>query len=102
MTIFQTHDTVQPPTAKSQPKRTTLFDDTRVDNYAWLRDRKDSDTLRYLEAENEFTKASMKHTEVLQSKLYSEILGRIKQTDLSVPVKRGDYFYYTRTEEGKQ
>src|SRR5258706_1449602 len=44
----------------------------------------------------------MKHTDALQSKLYSEMLGRIKQTDLSVPVKRDNFYYYTRTEEGKQ
>jgi oligopeptidase B len=73
-----------------------------MDPYAWLRDRSDPDTLKYLEAENAYTKAMMKSTEELQSKLYAEMLGRIKQTDLSVPVKREEYFYYTRTEEGKQ
>jgi oligopeptidase B len=91
-----------PPVAKTVPFSTTLFCDTRMDPYAWLRDRSDPDTLKYLEAENAYTKAMMKSTEELQSKLYAEMLGRIKQTDLSVPVKREEYFYYTRTEEGKQ
>lgn len=95
-------DAVRPPVAKIVPKSSATLGDTRVDNYFWLRDRNDPDTIKYLEAENEYTKARMKHTEALQSKLYSEVLGRIQQTDLSVPAKRGDYFYYTRTEEGKQ
>ncbi len=93
---------VAPPKAKVVPVSTTLFGDTRTDPYAWLRDRDDPDTIKYLEAENAYTKAMMKSTEELQSKLYAEMLGRIKQTDLSVPVKREEYFYYTRTEEGKQ
>jgi len=93
---------VAPPIAKVVPVSTTLFGDTRTDPYAWLRDRNDPDTPKYLEAENAYTKAMMKSTEELQSMLYAEMLGRIKQTDLSVPVKREEYFYYTRTEEGKQ
>jgi oligopeptidase B len=93
---------IQPPIAKIVPKTTTLFDDTRTDPYAWLRDRNDPDTLKYLEAENAYTQAMTKSTEELQRKLYSEMLSRIKQTDVSVPVKREEYFYYTRTEEGKQ
>ena len=93
---------VAPPVAKIVPVSTTLFGDTRTDPYAWLRDRNDPDTLKYLEAENAYTKAMTKSTEELQTKLYAEMLGRIKQTDLSVPVKRDEYFYYSRTEEGKQ
>jgi len=80
----------------------TVHGDTRIDNYFWLRDRKNPDTIPYLEAENAYTKEKLKHTEALQAALYAEMLGRIQQTDLSVPVKRDDYFYYTRTEEGKQ
>jgi oligopeptidase B len=80
----------------------TVHGDTRIDNYFWLRDRQDPDTIAYLEAENRYTKEKLQHTEALQAKLYAEMLGRIQQTDLSVPVKRDDYFYYTRTEEGKQ
>ena len=91
-----------PPIAKVVPKEITVHGDTRVDPYFWMRDRKDPDTIAYLEAENQYTSAQMKPTEGLQEKLYAEMLGRIKQTDLSVPLKRDDYFYYTRTEEGKQ
>jgi oligopeptidase B len=91
-----------PPVAKIVPHVTTIHGDTRVDNYFWLRDRTDPDTLAYLEAENAYTEAMMKDTEPLQSELYSEMLARLKQTDVSAPVKRDDYFYYTRTEEGKQ
>jgi oligopeptidase B len=100
--IVSTDDAVRPPAAKIAPTPSTTLGETRIDNYFWLRDRKNPDTIQYLEAENEYTKAAMKHTDALQSKLYSEILGRIQQTDLSVPTKRDDYFYYTRTEEGKQ
>ena len=95
-------DAVWPPVAKIAPHSSTTHGETRIDNYFWLRDRNDPDTIQYLEAENAYTKAEMKRTEALQAQLYSEILGRIQQTDLSVPTKRGDYFYYTRTEEGKQ
>jgi len=91
-----------PPIAKVVPKDITVHEDTRVDPYFWLRDRKDPDTIAYLEAENQYTSAQMKDTEGLQQKLYGEMLGRIKQTDLSVPLKHDDYFYYTRSEEGRQ
>jgi len=91
-----------PPVAKTRPVSTTLFGDTRIDPYSWLRDRNNPETIRYLEAENAYTEAVMKPTEELQAKLYAEMIGRIKQTDLSVPVKRDDFYYYTRTEEGKQ
>src|ERR1700753_3639052 len=91
-----------PPIAKGVPKQITVLDDTRVDNYFWLRERDNPETIKYLEDENRYTEAAMKHTDALQSKLYSAMLGRIKQTDLSVPTKRDDYFYYVRTIEGQQ
>jgi len=91
-----------PPVAKIVPRIITIHGDTRVDNYFWLRDRKDPDTIAYLEAENQYLQEKLQHTESLQASLYAEMLGRIQQTDLSVPVKRDHYFYYTRTEEGKQ
>jgi oligopeptidase B len=93
---------VNPPVAKVVPTATTLFNDTRTDPYAWLRDRTDPDTLAYLEAENAYTKSVMEPTKELQETLYKEMLGRIQQTDLTVPIRRDGYFYYTRTEEGKQ
>jgi oligopeptidase B len=90
-----------PPLAKIVPKQLTLHGDTRADHYFWLRDRSDSDAMAYLEAENRHTEEVMAPAKSLQETLYHEILGRIQEADVSVPVKRDDYFYYTRTEEGK-
>jgi oligopeptidase B len=92
----------EPPVAAVKPVVDTLFGDLRVDNYFWLRDRDNPDVIAYLKAENAYTEAMMKHTEPLQEKLYQELLGRIKETDLDVPERIGDYYYYTRSEEGKQ
>lgn len=91
-----------PPVAKVVPSSTTLFNDTRQDPYASLRNREDPDTIAYLEAENAYTKHVMEPTAALQATLYAEMLGRIQQTDATVPMLRDGYFYYTRTEEGKQ
>ena len=102
LTLTTADSPVTAPIAKIEPKTMTVLNDTRVDDYFWLRDRKDPDTVAYLEAENRYTEAVMKGAGALQSRLYAEMLGRIKQTDLSVPTRRDEYFYYTRTEEGKQ
>src|SRR3977135_1274413 len=91
-----------PPIAKVVPVSTTLFGDTRIDPYAWLRDREDPDTIKYLEAENAYTLAMTKSTEARPSTLYTVMGWRMKPTDLTCPVKREEYFYYSRTEEGKQ
>src|SRR6202158_1710243 len=91
-----------PPVAKKAPKSTEIHGQKLVDNYYWLRDKKNPEVRAYLEAENAFTDAVMKPTEGLQKKLYDEMLGRIKETDIEVPYKEGDYFYYSRTEAGKQ
>jgi oligopeptidase B len=91
-----------PPVAKKVPKTTEINGRTMVDNYYWLRDKKNPEVKAYLEAENAYTDAVMKPTEGLQKKLYDEMLSRIKETDIEVPYKEGDYFYYSRTEAGKQ
>jgi oligopeptidase B len=91
-----------PPVARVIPKVDTVNGDIRVDNYFWMRNRKDSAVITYLEAENAYTAAMTKHTERAQERVYQEILGRIKETDLSVPFKRAGYWYYTKTEAGKQ
>lgn len=93
---------IAPPVARTVPKVDTLHGEVRVDPYHWMRFRNDPAVVDYLRAENEYTSAVMRHTEPLQEQLYQEILGRIQQTDLSVPERRGDYYYYTRVEEGKQ
>jgi oligopeptidase B len=80
----------------------SINDRSRVDEYYWLRNRGDKRVIEYLEAENAYTQAVMKHTEPLQQKLFAEMKDRIKETDQSVPVKDDDYYYYTRTFEGKQ
>ena len=93
---------IKPPVAKTDPKVDTIHGEERVDDYFWLRDKSNLEVIEYLEAENRYTDALMEHTEEFQETLYQELLGRIKETDLSVPEKIDGYFYYTRTEEGKQ
>jgi oligopeptidase B len=93
---------MKPPVAKKIPKELNIHEDTRIDNYYWMNDREDSAVIAYLEEENAYREAIMKHTDDLQSKLYDEIVGRIKQTDMSVPYRVNGYFYYTRYEEGKE
>ena len=93
---------LQPPTTEKKPKVTEINGDKLVDNYFWLREKTNSAVIAHLEAENAYAAAVMKPTEGLQEKLYNEILSHIKQTDVSVPYRWGDYFYYTRTVEGQQ
>jgi len=95
-------DLPAPPVARIVPKTDTLHGDVRVDNYFWLRDRQNPEVVSYLEAENRYTDSAMAGTRQLQETLYQEMLGRIRQTDLSVPDRIGPYFYYARTEEGRQ
>ncbi len=92
----------KPPVAKKVPHTFELHGQKITDDYAWLKDKKNPDTIAYLEAENAYTAAVMKPTEKLQDALYKEYLSRIKQTDLSVPYREGNYWYYTKTFEGKQ
>ena len=91
-----------PPAAKKVPKETKIHGYTLKDDYFWLRDKASPEVTKHLEAENAYTEAVMAPYKGLQESLYKEMLGRIKQTDLSVPAKQGDYWYYSRTEEGKQ
>lgn len=94
-------DSPQPPMATKIPRADTTLGDVRIDDFYWLRDRTDPDVIDYLDAENEYTAAIMKDTEALQEKLYNELVGRIKETDLSVPERIDEYYYYSRTEAGK-
>lgn len=91
-----------PPVAPIHPDSVTLHDDTRVDNYHWLREKGTYEVIRYLEAENAYTATFMEPTEALQKALYEEIVGRIQETDQSAPYRKGDFEYYHRTEQGKQ
>jgi oligopeptidase B len=90
-----------PPQAKQIPHVHSLHGDERPDPYFWLRDRQNPDVIAHLEAENAYTEAMMRHTEDFQKRLYQEMLGRIQETDLSVPYRKGEFYYYIRTEEGK-
>ena len=91
-----------PPVAARIPHKSNHHGILRSDDYHWLREREDSEVISYLEAENEYAAKMMAHTEGLQEKVYNEMLGRIQQTDLNVPSRWGEYWYYSRTEEGKQ
>jgi oligopeptidase B len=91
-----------PPTAKKLPHVTEVNGHKMVDNYFWLRDKPNPEVRAYLEAENAYTEAVMKPTGPFQKKLYDEMLSRIKETDVDVPYREGNYFYYVRTEAGKQ
>ena len=73
-----------------------------MDNYYWLKERENPEVIEYLKAENDYTKTVMAHTEGLEQALFEEIKGRVKQTDMSVPYRLDDYFYYTRYEDGKE
>ena len=87
--------------AKKVPKTTTLHGVTLTDEYGWLREKGTPEVTAYLEAENAYTEAGTAHTAALRETLYNELLGRIKESDQDVPARDGEYWYYTRTEEGK-
>lgn len=101
MDLNSTQVTATPPIAPKRPYTLSAHQDQRVDDYYWLRDRDNPAVMDYLEAENAYTKARMQHTESLQSALYDEMLARIQETDLSVPYRKGEFYYYSRTETGK-
>ena len=92
----------KPPMAEKKSKTTNIHGETLVDDYFWLREKTNPAVLAHLKAEDAYTEAVMKPTAPLQDKLYNEMLSHIKQTDTNVPYRWGDYFYYSRTEEGKQ
>ena len=92
----------QPPIARRQPTVNTFHGQRLTDDYAWLREKTSPEVIAFLEQENAYTRAVMKPTEELQAKLYGEMLSHIKETDVSVPFRDKDYFYYSRTEQGAQ
>ena len=91
-----------PPTAKKLPITLEKFDDKRVDDYFWLREKSNPEVIDYLKAENTYTQTVLGPMKDFQEQLYKDMLSRIKETDENVPYKKGDYFYYSRTEMGKQ
>ncbi len=98
----KTSTSMKAPVAAKKPKELTIHGDTRIDPYYWLREREDPEVIGYLNAENAYRESVMQGTENFQKELFDEIVGRIKQTDESVPYKDNGYYYYTRYEEGKE
>ena len=90
-----------PPTAHIHPTTLSHHGHDVVDNYEWLRDKESPETLAYLRAENEYTEARTRDLAPLQDSIFHEIKSRTQETDLSVPVRSGDWWYYGRSLEGK-
>lgn len=95
-------NSLKPPMTEKKPKITKIHGETLVDDYFWLREKTNPAVMAHLQAENAYAEGLMQPTVQLQEKLYNEMLSHIKQTDTNVPYRWGNYFYYTRTEEGKQ
>jgi oligopeptidase B len=102
LTTFVLAKQIEPPVAVAKPQQMAVHGDERVDPYYWLREKTNPEVMNYLKAENSYAEQLMAHTKPLQEKLYTEMLSRIKETDLSVPYRYGEYYYYSRTEKGKQ
>ncbi|MFI8977577.1 S9 family peptidase [Nocardia asteroides] len=96
------NETVSAPIAKKVPVERVHHGDTFVDEYEWLRDKEDPEVIAYLEAENAFTEAQTGQLQPLRDKIFDEIKARTQETDLSVPTRLGEYWYYSRSFEGKQ
>lgn len=89
-----------PPAAKKVPEELTIHDDVRVDNYYWLNQREDAEVISYLEAENEYTDGVMAPLQPLQDALFTELKGRVKEDQETLPYQVDDYYYYYRYVEG--
>jgi oligopeptidase B len=93
---------MQPPSAKRVPFERTHHGDTVIDEYAWLTDKEDPDTIAYLTAENEYTREQTEKLDGLAEEIFGEIKARTLETDLSVPSRKGGWWRYARTVEGQQ
>jgi len=91
-----------PPTARRAPVERVMFGDTIVDEYGWLRHREDQATLDHLSAENDYSNSVLELLAPLRGEIFDEIVARTQLTDLSAPAKRDDWWYASRTEEGRQ
>ncbi len=94
--------TSQPPVAPARPVPRSHHGDDVADRYEWLRAKDDPEVIAHLTSENDYTEARTAHLESLRTRIFDEIKGRTLETDLSVPSRRGDWWYYGRTVEGKQ
>jgi oligopeptidase B len=93
---------IQAPITKRSPKTLTLHGDQRTDDYYWINERDNPEVRAHLEQENMYLESVLEPTKNLQEQLYQKMLSHIQETDMQVPVQHGPYFYYARTEEGKQ
>ena len=91
-----------PPMAFMKDHVSTRHGQSVNDPWFWLREKSNPEVIAYLEAENAYTESQTSEVKRFGDALYTEVLGRIQQTDLSVPVQRGNYYYFSRTEEGRQ
>jgi oligopeptidase B len=89
-----------PPSAPQRPHAITRHGDTRIDPYYWLMDRENDEVLSLLRAENEYLEAELAPLKPLEDELFEEIKSRVEETDISVPVRKGDWWYFVRTREG--
>ena len=92
----------KPPIAKIHTVKNEIHGKTLVDDYYWLRERENNEVIEYLKAENEYTEKILQHTKNFQESLYNEMKNRIKEDDISALEKFGDYYYYYKTETGKE
>lgn len=102
VTVLKQFDFHAPPMAEVSPDTFNNFGQQRIDNYYWLKDKKNEKVVEYLKAENAYTETVMESTKELQTTIYDEILSGIKEDDESHPLYRNGYWYYSRTEKGKQ
>ena len=100
--ITQQDDFPAPPVAALKPSEFTEFGNKRIDNYFWLKDKSNPAVIDYLKAENAYFDTIMQPTKALEDKLFAEMKGRIKEDDESVPQLDNGFYYYSRTEKGKQ
>lgn len=100
--MLKQSDFPAPPVAEVIPDTFYNFGQMRIDNYYWLKDKNNPEVIDYLKAENAYTNTVMASTKALQQTIYNEIIGRIKEDDESYPSFSDGYYYYSRTEKGKQ
>lgn len=101
-TVLKQSDFPTPPVAAVHPDTFVNFGQQRIDNYYWIKDKSNPEVLDYIRQENAYTDSVMASTQALQQTIYDEILGRIKEDDESYPSFKNGYYYYSRTEKGKQ
>ena len=100
--VLKQSDFPTPPIAEVKPDTFVEFTHQRIDNYYWMKNKTDPKVIEYLNAENAYTNTVMASTKGLQETIYNEILGRMKEDDESYPILRDGYYYYSRSEKGKQ